>query len=169
MNRFATIIFLLTTTATTLYVALACPYLMTCHHMKCLFYGAVMPILILLVFGALTYCSRQTIFTSRRWFWTISFVVAVAVWIFVFGGSRVTSVESWKVESYGNYVARTPVNESFYLWQRPWLVHRFYVEMFRSCDSGMGIFTAFWGLLLPVMGVLSIWKIWLLSRRHHSS
>jgi len=164
MNKFENVVFLLTTTTFagfTIVAALSCDCTKSCFHV-------VAPLLFPLVFGLLTYCSQRTLFTSRRLFWTISLVVTVATWIFVFGGSRVTSVVSWKVESCGNYVTHTPVNESFYLWQRPWLVCRFYSEMFRSCGVGFFIIAAFWGLLLPVMGVISALHIWLLSRRHHS-
>jgi len=159
-------VFLLATVVATVFVGFASPCLIVCHHTKCLFFFAIM-LLFPLVFGALAYGSQRTSFTSRRLFWMISLIVAVAVWIFVFGSFRVTLCRSWGAESCGDYVSRAPVIDSFYLWQRPWLAPRYYVEMFGD-DVGIFISVTFVGLLLSGMGILSVRHLWLLSRRHHN-
>ncbi|MBI2440887.1 MAG: hypothetical protein HYV35_05895 [Lentisphaerae bacterium] len=165
MNKFVTFLFVLAAIVASMFVGFASS--VVCRHTECLF-GFAMMLLFPLAWSILAYGSQRTRFTSSRLFWTISLIVSVAAWILIFGGTCVTSYESSNATEAGDWVAQTPVIESFYLWQRPWLIYRVYLDAFHA-DMGLFVFAVFWGLLLPVMGILSVRHLWLVFRRRRNN
>lgn len=124
--------------------------------------------------GLLTFFAVRPSLRDCRALWLVSMLYAVGMYFLMFGCYIVVSPVIL-ISIDGISVEPPALDETIYLWQRPWLIHRVCIMFFQDCqafinnesrpdDILMSFAAVILSISLPAMALVSLYHLWRSSR-----